>query len=90
MTGVHSFLGLPPMLFVFSVEEGAVGWRVREGAAGVAEGLSLAKAIKRARQLGREHYERTGFAVTVELVIPEKALLLAQYPHQIMEATAAV
>ncbi|MGN2250309.1 hypothetical protein ACFWZ1_09565 [Frateuria sp. GZRe14] len=77
------------MRFVFSVEESAVGWRVREGKSGVAEGLTLGKAIKRARQLGRERHERTEFAVTVELVIPEKTLLLAQYPRQIREATAA-
>ncbi|WP_157781445.1 hypothetical protein [Rhodanobacter sp. OR87] len=77
------------MRFVFSVEESAVGWRVREGKSGVAEGLTLGKAIKRGRQLGRELHERTGLAVTVELVIPEKTLLLAQYPRQIREATAA-
>ena len=76
------------MRFVFSVEEGAVGWRVREGATGLAEGLTLAKAIKCARQLGSEQHERTGLAVTVELVIPEESLLLAQHPHRLMEAAA--
>lgn len=78
------------MRSVFSVEEGAVGWRVREGATGLAEGLTLAKAIKRARQLGSEHHERTGFAVTVELVIPEKSLLLAEHPHHPRGAVATV
>jgi hypothetical protein len=77
------------MQFVFSVDEGAVGWRVREGTTGMVEGLTLGQAIKRARRLGREHHERTGFAVTVELVIPEKPLLLANYPCRIVEATAA-
>ena len=89
MTGVPPiFFEHAPMRFVVSVEEGAVGWRVREGATGLTEGLTLAKAIKRARQLGSEHHERTGYAVTVELVIPEKSLLLAQHPHRSMEAAA--
>jgi hypothetical protein len=67
-----------------------VGWRVREGATGLAEGLTLVKAIKRAQQLGREQHERTGFPVTVELVILEKSLMLAQHPRLSMEATATV
>lgn len=46
---------------------------------GLAEELTLAKAIKHARQIGREHHERTGLAVIVELVIPEKSLLLEQH-----------
>lgn len=77
------------MRFLYSVEESAAGWCVRQGSTNLAEGLTLAQAIKHARQLGREHHERTGFAVTVELVIPEKALLLAQYASRPGEAAVA-
>lgn len=77
------------MRLIYSVEEGAGGWRVRQGLAGVAEGLTPAKAITHARQLGREQHERTGFAVMVELVIAGKSLLLAQHPRLVDGAAAA-
>ena len=51
--------------------------------------LTLAKEIKHEGQLGREQHERMWFPVTVELVVPEKSLLLAQHPALTMEATVA-
>ncbi|MGN6329403.1 MAG: hypothetical protein ACTHL5_10720 [Rhodanobacter sp.] len=67
------------MHLTFHVEESALGWRVRHGVVDLVEGLALGKAIKCARRLGRDLHERTGCPVTVELIIPEKSLLLAQY-----------
>ena len=89
MTGAFPYLGVCLMRSVFCVEEGVIGWRVRQGATGLAEALTLASAIKRARKLGRDYHERTGSEVTVELVIPEKSLLLEQHPRRTLEATAA-
>jgi hypothetical protein len=77
------------MRFVYSVRENPIGWSVHRDAGAVRVGLSLADAIKYARQLGRAHHERTGYAVTVELVTPEAALLLAQYAGRTIEAPAA-
>jgi hypothetical protein len=77
------------MRFVYSVEEGPAGWCVRHGSTHLAESLTLAAAIKHARQAGREQHERTGAAVTVELVIPEKALLLAQYTSREVDPAVA-
>ena len=79
MTGAPSVAWAPPMRFLYSVEEDAIGWRVRHGATYLAESLTLGQAIKHARQAGQEQHERTGAAVTVELVIPEKSLPLAEY-----------
>ena len=79
-----------PMRFLYSVEEGANGWRVCRDATYLAEGLTLAAAIKQARRAGREHHECTGHAVTVELVIAEKPLLLAQYASRAADPAAAV
>lgn len=74
---------------IYYVEEGAQGWRVRQGATDLVEGLTLGKAIRCARQLGHEQHERTGYTVTVELVIPEKSLLLAQYATPVAGTAAA-
>lgn len=70
------------MRYLYSVEESNTGWRVRHGSNYLAQGLTLGQAIKRARQAGQEQHERTGAAVTVELVIPEKSLPLAEYAGQ--------
>lgn len=66
----------------YYIEESALGWRVHQGSSDLVEGLALGKAIKYARQLARDQHERTGCAVAVELVIPEKTLMLAQHESQ--------
>jgi hypothetical protein len=77
------------MQFLYSVEEDTIGWRVRLGDTYLAESLTLGQAIKHARQAGHEQHERTGCTVTVELCIPEKALLLARYAGRSSEEAAA-
>lgn len=45
MTGASLLLGASVIRLIYSVEENAFGWCVREGSARLAEGLNLAKAI---------------------------------------------
>lgn len=77
------------MQFAYYVEEGPLGWRVHHGSSDLVEGLALGKAIKYARQLGRDQHERTGYEVVVELVIPEKSLRLALYASPCVEPAVA-
>lgn len=60
-------------------EDGAGMWCICRAQVCFASRLTLAQAIKQARQLARDQHVRSGLAVSVEMISPEGAITLTQY-----------
>jgi hypothetical protein len=68
------------MSTVYAIKEDGAGmWCICCAQIDLGSRLTLAQAIKQARQLARDRHVRSGFAVSVELISPEGAITLAQY-----------
>lgn len=68
------------MSMIYAIKEDGAGmWCICRAQTCLGSRLTLAQAIKQARQLARDQHVRSGLAVSVEMISPEGATTLAQY-----------